>query len=75
MPGDPRRNVQPQAAFTQLMLERDTNWRLPLQLIRETLFDFTPPLTDPKVARVWAQRKTRSKVGSVAVYIGLKQGC
>ena len=56
MPGDLRRNVQPQAAFAQLMLERDTTWRLPLLPIRETLFDFTPPLTNPKAAQVWAQR-------------------
>jgi hypothetical protein len=56
MPGDPRRNVQHQASFTQLMLERDTNRRLPLLPIRETLFDFTPPLVDPKAAQLWARR-------------------
>jgi hypothetical protein len=67
MPGDPRRNVQPQGAFAQLMLERDTNWRLPLLPIRETQFDFTPPLADPKAAQLWARRVDLAGTSTAAV--------
>jgi len=56
MPADPRRNVSPQAAYTEITLSRDTNLRLPLLPIRETQFDFTPALADPKAAQVWARR-------------------
>jgi len=68
MPGDARRNVSPQAAYTQIMLSRDTNSvRLPLLPIRETRFDFTPPLADPKAAQVWARRIDLAGTSAAAV--------
>jgi hypothetical protein len=56
MPGDARRNIVPQAAYTQITLSRATTWRLSLLPILETQFEFTPPLVDPKVVQVWARR-------------------
>ena len=67
MPGDARRNVAPQAAYTRIMLSRDTNSRLPLLPIRETRFDFTPPLANPNPAQLWARRVDLAATSAAAV--------
>jgi len=67
MPGDAWRNVSPQAAYTRIMLSRDTNWRLPLVPIRETQFDFTPPLAHPNAAQLWTRRVDLAGTSAVAV--------
>jgi hypothetical protein len=67
MPGDARRNVSPEAAYTRIMLSRDTNLRLPLLPIRETRFEFTPPLADPSAAQLWARRVDLAGTSAAAV--------
>ncbi len=56
LPGDPPRNVLAQGAYTPIILSSDTNLRLPMGPVRETRFEFSPPLTDLKAAQLWARR-------------------
>jgi hypothetical protein len=67
MPGDGRRNVLPQAAYTRIMLSADTNSRLPLGPIRGTVFGFTPPLAHANAAQLWARRVDLAGTSAAAV--------
>ncbi|MBV8730366.1 MAG: carboxypeptidase regulatory-like domain-containing protein [Acidobacteriia bacterium] len=67
MPGDARRNVLPRGAYTPIILSRDTNLRLPILPIRETQFEFSPPLADPRAAQLWARRVDPAGPSAAAV--------